>query len=141
MPLTVSINRDGYQVHGSQVMVRGTLDFDSSYPTGGESLTAANLGLRVLDHIVIHPHSGLVFAYDYTNAKVLAYNQGITTGSTAAADSTSGALVEDLAGAETAVRAMGTAVDTTYSFGALKEVADTANLSGVTGVRFQAWGV
>lgn len=38
----------------------------------------------------------------------------VRTGSTAAADSTSGALLEDAAAAETVIRAMGSAIDTTY---------------------------
>ena len=47
-------------------------------------------------------------------------NVAVTTGSTTAADSTSGALVEDSAAAETVLRGMGTAVDTTYDIGSLK---------------------
>ena len=50
-----------------------TLAFDSSYPTGGESLVAADLGLHTIQSIAVDPKSGYVFEYDYTNSLLLAY--------------------------------------------------------------------
>lgn len=48
--------------------------FDNSYPTGGESLTAAELGFsKAPDVVKIPPKSGYVFEYDATNQKVKAY--------------------------------------------------------------------
>ena len=130
-----------FNTSGSKRTVIGTIAFDASYPTGGESLTAANLGLGTIDQLRVFPKNGYVFEYDYTNSKLLAYSQGITTGATGAADSTSGALVLDDTAAEGVVRAMGTSASTTYKLGGLKEVASTADLSAVTGVRFEAVGV
>ena len=49
------------------------VDFDSSYPTGGESLPASDLGLSVVDIVLPSPKSGYIFEYDYTNSKLKAY--------------------------------------------------------------------
>lgn len=138
--MALTLTRIRGTIVGSKRVSVYDVDFDASYPAGGESLTAANLGLHAIDLVLASPDSGLLFQYDYANSKLLAYEQGFTTGSTAAADSTSGALVENFAGAETVIRAMGTAIDTTYRFGALKEVADTTDLSSVTDVRVFAIG-
>lgn len=49
------------------------ITFDSSYPTGGEPLSAATLGFRKI-LFVNAPRSGAnLFQYDYTNSKLLAY--------------------------------------------------------------------
>lgn len=46
MALTFAIDQDsGRQLVGTCREVRGTVTFDSSYATGGESFTAADLGL------------------------------------------------------------------------------------------------
>lgn len=73
MALTISQTGDWSGIVGNRRSVRGTIAFDSSYPTGGESLTAANIGLTTIDHIEIMATSGYMFEYDYTNAKVLVY--------------------------------------------------------------------
>ena len=52
------------------------------------------------------------------------YLNAFRTGSTATADSTAGALAEDTAAAETALRLMGTAVDTTYALSNLEVATD-----------------
>lgn len=51
----------------------GKITFDSSYPTGGEALTASDFGLQVLEDLIINPTLGYVFHWDKTNAKVIAY--------------------------------------------------------------------
>jgi len=113
--------------------------FDASYVTGGESLTADELGTDPV-FFIAEPTDGFVFEYDRSAQKLKAFEQGLTTGSTAAADATLGSLAEDAAGTETAVRLMGAAVDTTYTFGGLKEVASTTDLSAVV-ARVLAIGV
>lgn len=50
-----------------------TVDFDASYPTGGEPLTAADLGMTVAHRVEAQSTSGYVFEYDHANAKLLAY--------------------------------------------------------------------
>lgn len=50
--------------------------FDSSYPTGGEALTAADLGFEdAAANLIVHVpmKSGYMFEYDGTNAKIKAY--------------------------------------------------------------------
>tara|TARA_R100000152_G_C6778149_1_gene208596 strand:- start:896 stop:1690 length:795 start_codon:yes stop_codon:yes gene_type:complete len=49
------------------------ITFDSSYPTGGESLTASDIGFDQIVLAQIEPTDGMSFAYDYTNSKVKAY--------------------------------------------------------------------
>lgn len=140
MALTVTLPRDGSGLVGNLRWVRGTIDFDSSYPTGGESLTAANLGLRTIDLLLVQPQTGLVFEYDYTNAALLAYVQGVAIAAAGAAT------IDDFAltgvGASTA-RSIGldASATTPVLFGGLKQVANTTDLSTITGVRFLAFGV
>lgn len=62
-------------VFGNKRAVICNVDFDDSYPTGGESLTPTNLGLRKIDWLEAQPTGGYVFQYDYTNQKLLAYQQ------------------------------------------------------------------
>lgn len=50
--------------------------FDNSYATGGESLTAADLGFQpnvTIVQLTAHPASGFHFEYDYTNKKLKAF--------------------------------------------------------------------
>lgn len=58
------------------------MTFDSSYPTGGEAVTAANLGLRKINHANVVGASatgaGVNVAnaiVDLTNSKVLLYDE------------------------------------------------------------------
>lgn len=80
--------------------------------------------------------NGYVTRWDPTGKAVKAYyptDMKIVTGSTAAGDATSGALVEDSAAAETVVRAMGSAINTTYDLGDWpgKQVAADVNVGDV----------
>lgn len=87
----------------------GTIAFDSSYATGGESLDFTSAGLdmfRTVLGVLVETKSGYLFEYDYTNKKVKAYRFDYD----AVAD------------------------------GAAIEVANTTDLSAVTGVRVFAWG-
>lgn len=72
MALTVTVNLKEHW--GRKRVVFATLAFDSSYPTGGESLTAANLGLQKIDQLfAVGGGAGYHFDYDLTNSKLLAY--------------------------------------------------------------------
>lgn len=68
--LTVAI--DHYSVMGDTRVSMSRLAFDAAYATGGESLTASNLGLSQLWNIQISPQDGYVFEFDYSNSKVKA---------------------------------------------------------------------
>lgn len=59
---------------GSKRAVTLTIAFDSSYPTGGESLSLADMGfVSSVDIVQVEPTLGYVFTYDYTNKKLIAY--------------------------------------------------------------------
>lgn len=50
------------------------VDFDSSYPTGGEPLSGADLGFDGDPELVVPLNrSGYTFEYDRTNKKLIAY--------------------------------------------------------------------
>jgi hypothetical protein len=82
---------------GNKRMSVFEIAFDSSYPTGGESLVPRNIGLSEIDILLAEDASGYNFEYDHTNKKILAYTAG-------------------------------------------SQVADTTNLSTLTGVRIMAIG-
>ncbi|MFA5383992.1 MAG: hypothetical protein WC364_04910 [Eubacteriales bacterium] len=84
-------------------LVTGTIDFDSNYQTGGESISVP---LNEVKGMLIENKSGFVFQYDRTNKKVLAYWADYD------------AVTDE----------------------ALIQVANTTNLSTLTGVAFLAWG-
>ncbi len=50
----------------------GEIDFDSSYPTGGEALDLSGW-IKSLLFIQFESMGGYVFRYDHTNSKVMAY--------------------------------------------------------------------
>lgn len=107
---------------------------DSSYAGGGgEPLSAQSLGHKsVFVSFVERLVSGFVGSYDRAAAKFAVYNQGVTTGAAAAAATGTGSFIVDASGAESAQRAPNTVPATTYSFGGLKEVPATTDLSAVT---------
>lgn len=83
MGLTVSLVREG--VTGDLRWAAADITFDSSYPTGGESLTAADLGFTAAEpyaqiiKLVAGHKGGYTFDYDYTNHKLIAYLAGAHT--------------------------------------------------------------
>lgn len=79
--------------------------FDSSYPTGGESVTPAMLGLNTIDFLIAEPAGGYTFEYDHDDELLIARW-----------------------------------VDTTTDGAPQAEVADTTDLSAVTGIRIIAFG-
>ncbi len=77
MGLTISsINKYGV---GNRWHVTAQIAFDSSYPTGGEELLAASLGLKSIEFMLIENKSGIVFEYDYSNYKVKGYRTAAAT--------------------------------------------------------------
>lgn len=106
-----------------------------TYPTGGVPMPAiGNFGYKkAIEFCAIEqPANGYFYKYDRTNHKMMVYTQGVRTGSSVAADATSGALVEDSGAAETVVRFMGTAVDTNYDLGPMREIPSTQAQAAVT---------
>lgn len=80
MALTFSL--DPLQIEGKRRVVTGTVTFDSSYPTGGETFTARDLGLDILEHVSLEPDSGYVVNWNRsaTAPTILAYQQSAATG-------------------------------------------------------------
>ncbi len=156
MALTVSISET--TVVGNKRMTRGTLAFDASYPTGGESLVARDVGLGAIDHIEVDPKSGYTFQYDYTNSKLLAYVPPAQThahdlkaigGQAAAGTAALAYYATDILGKEAATNVTFAKADSATKGGVLSEtlaaaaqteVANATDLSAVTGVRFNAFG-
>lgn len=141
MALTITRTGDWHGVAGNLRYAYVKVDFDSSYPTGGESLTPADVGMREFVDVKIHPTSGFLFEYDYTNEKILAYTQG-------AAHATAGSATLDdypvTAGpgvtGSISISREASAGAATARWGPMKEVANTDDLSTVTGVRVFCWG-
>ncbi len=112
-------------------------DGAKTYPAGGVPLPEIE-SFGLTNHIdtlqVEVPALGYDVRYDKTNHKLRIYEQGLRTGSTSAADSTSGALVEGGVNGTTAtaLRGMGTAVDTTYQLGPAKELVATSTPPEIT---------
>lgn len=107
-----------------------------TYPAGGVPLPdKAQFGFKkAIEFVSIEqpPTNGFFYKYDRANHKIMIFHQGVTTGSTAAADSSSGALAEDYAGAEGTVRMMDTAINTTYDMGGLTEMLPASTPAAVT---------
>ena len=78
LTLTVPGNAsDVVGVPGNNKYVIKRIQFDSSYPSGGEALTSTTLGLESL-HIMIceSEDSGYVAQYDYSGEKLAIYEAG-----------------------------------------------------------------
>lgn len=81
MALGKAYTGDWLQSGGSRIETVVVIAFDNSYPTGGEPLTKAELGLSSVDSVVIPSVGGYVFNYDYINEKVLVYvEEGVAAG-------------------------------------------------------------
>lgn len=75
---------------GSETKIEGTVAWDSSYPTNGESFLAASLGLTQVNQLDLKSEAGYSFETDYANNKIKAFEgaagtTGATSGGTPAA--------------------------------------------------------
>lgn len=75
MAITFTLTADGFYPEGTRYVQLGTMAFDSSYPTGGEAITAANVGLSTIDRLEIEngSASGYRFEWDSTNSNIKVY--------------------------------------------------------------------
>ena len=71
MVLTISIVKTNFI--GDQKRVIADIAFDNSYPTNGEPLTPADLGMYAIDFLNASPKLGYMFEYDYATKKLKAY--------------------------------------------------------------------
>ena len=147
--MALGITIKGHNIVGNIRQTIATIDFDSDYPTGGESLTARNLALGTVDNLQVFPKNGYMFEYDYINSKlkachpraaitntlavstpVLAHASGGT-----AVTSSAATVPNHTAAACTITGAAGIAA------GVGTEVPNTTDLSALTNVRIVAMGV
>lgn len=134
MALAISdLKRD---VAGNKRLHHGKITFDSSYPSGGEALTPANIGLHTIERIVFSEALGFKAEYDYANQKVVVKCPSVVTGAAGA-----GTLDDfPMSGVGATSASIGlTAGNATTRFGGQQEVADTTNLSTLV-VYFEAIG-
>ena len=73
MALTITRTGDWMMSFGDRSATKVTLAFGNPYTSGGESLTATDLGLSQVDIVDIQPKGGYLFSYDYANKKVLVH--------------------------------------------------------------------
>jgi hypothetical protein len=74
MALSVSLTGDWLQNIGSVQQTVGSITFDDSYATGGESLTPAMVGLgEIIGLSIIQGEDGYVAKWDKANQKILLY--------------------------------------------------------------------
>ena len=59
-------------INGGRTFDIYSVTFDSSYPTGGESLVAADLDLDSIELVIAPSASGYIFEYDYSAHKLKA---------------------------------------------------------------------
>lgn len=138
MALTIAITEHGIQ--GNKRCTRGTIAFDNSYPTNGEAFTARQLGLSVIDTLQVSPRNGVVFEPNIAGLLLRAMVQGVDVGA-------AGALgmddfpVQGVGATTISVSLTSTGGSAIHRFGALKEAANTQDLSTLTGVPWEAVGV
>jgi hypothetical protein len=84
MAATVSVTF-GPEVPGNRKVIHGTVTFDSSYPTGGEAISLADLGLGRLDWLETISTDGYLPAWDGSTSapKIKMFRQNETTGALA----------------------------------------------------------
>ena len=54
----------------------GTIDFDSSYPTGGEDFDVSDYFSKPVINVLVFPKGGYTFEYDKDNKKVKVFDAG-----------------------------------------------------------------
>lgn len=136
MALGITVERS--TVVGNIRYVAGTFDFDSSYPTGGEAVDLGTLGLEKVEAMVVTGKSGVIFEYNYTDNKVVAVFPTGGAGTPGSALATPDGVAASGSSSATAVDA--TTPTVVLNPGVGKEVANTQNLSTLTGVKFVAFG-
>lgn len=141
MALTFTVSNSNVISAGNVKMSFGTIAFDSSYPTGGESFTPNDLRLKAVQMLIVEPANGYSFEVDYTNSKIKAYGVPTVTVTGGDASITALGLGDDTnAGALSKTAATNRTIPgETFGFSET-EVSSTRNLSALTNVRFLAIG-
>lgn len=145
MALTVTLPADNISLSGTEYTVRGTIDFDAAYPAGGEALTAANIGLSLINSIEFQARQGYMI-HTETVLPATSVNVLVVCPSGGTAPTSIAAPTEAISAIMAASGADSTAlVDHTHAAGATTGgqgiEMGAADLSTLTGVPFLARGV
>lgn len=90
MPLTVALSGDWMTSLGNKRQTHGTITFDSSYLTGGEAITAAMLGLGLLENLQLKQgEDGLVASWDRSAGTIQLFDEAGADGPLSEVGSTS----------------------------------------------------
>jgi len=142
MALTVTL--DEHVVSGNSRIVFGRIAFDSSYPTGGEALTANNIGLAIIDDICFSSvgRFGCVYYTDTTlPATTLNVEILCPSGGSSAPTGPIAPTVMTAASGTITVGTTGTSIALTIGVGGRGiEMGNAADCSTLTNIRFVAWG-
>jgi len=147
--MSLGITIKGHNIVGNIRQTIATINFDSSYPTGGEPLSARNLALGVVDNLQVFPKNGYIFEYDYTNSKLKAYHPRAAITNTLAVSTP---VLAHASGATAVTSSAATVPNHTaaactitgvagIAAGVGTEVPNTTDLSALTNVRIVAMGV
>lgn len=71
--MAISVAQVFKNIAGRKRQTVTLVTMDSSYPTGGEAITANQLGLTTIDAAICQTNTGHIAQYDKTNAKILLY--------------------------------------------------------------------
>jgi len=123
---------------GNGYGVVADVTFDSSYPAGGEAVTAQQFGLQTLDFVLPSTAAGYMFEFDHDNKKLKAlYPRAAITDTLSASVDAGATQVTSTAANGAIITLSGNAG---VAAGAGEEVANGADLSAVT-VRVIAIGL
>lgn len=81
MALSLTPVKEANTVFGNKRVRVFDVEFDDSYPTGGESLTPEDVGLRKIDQVLgsvavsSSDAAAVAVAYDFSNEKLQAFQQ------------------------------------------------------------------
>ena len=142
MALAITVDVGGHSVTGNKRMVTGVIAFDSTYPVGGEALTANDVGLGIIDNIAFTGtgHLGYIYYTDTTlpattlNVEILAPTGG--TAPTTVADPA----VNTMSSGTIAVTASAADIALTIGVGGRGVELGITDASSLTAIRFVAWG-
>lgn len=71
--MAISVSQVFKNIAGRKRQTVTLVTMDDSYPTGGEAVTANQLGLTFVDAAICQTNSGHIAQYDKANAKIMLY--------------------------------------------------------------------
>jgi len=140
MALTVTI--DDHSIMGGKRVIYGRIAFDTTYPVGGEALTANNLGIGTIDDIYFTSAGRLGYIY-YTDTTLPATTLNVEilcpTGGTAPTSVADPTVMTMSSGSVSITATASQIVLTIGNAGRGVEIA-AGDMSSLTNIRFVAFG-